>query len=332
MISKDHVVALSGGVGGAKLALGLAGALPSSRLSIVANTGDDFEYLGLHISPDIDSLIYTLAGVNNPVTGWGRAAESWTFMSEAERLGIDSWFRTGDKDLAVHVYRTDRLRSGSSLSAVTGEIARRMGIAVNVIPMSDDPVRTHLETDSGTLAFQDYFVRHECRPAVSGIHFQGRESAVPSAMFRQLLDSPDLAAIVLCPSNPYLSIDPILSIPGVTEALARNTAPVIAVSPVVQGRALKGPTAKIMGELGVPVTAAAVAMHYRDLIDGFILDSSDEALARPIAGTGLAVEIADTIMQSLDDRVSLARTVLEFSKRLQHAPARLPHKLRFRHS
>ncbi|MEX2123504.1 MAG: 2-phospho-L-lactate transferase [Woeseia sp.] len=330
MIPKGHVVALSGGVGGAKLALGLASVLPSSQLSIVANTGDDFEYLGLHISPDIDSLIYTLAGVNNPVTGWGRANESWTFMSEAERLGIDSWFRTGDKDLAVHVHRTSRLRSGSSLSAVTDEIARRMGIAANIIPMSDDPVRTYLETDVGTLAFQDYFVRHGCKPQVSGIRFQGCETAAPSPMFRQLLDSPDLAAVVLCPSNPYLSIDPVLSIPGVVEALACNKAPVIAVSPIVQGQAIKGPTAKIMGELGVPVTPAAVADHYQGLIDGFVLDSSDGELSRSMAGTGLAVEVANTVMQSLGDRASLARTVLEFSRRLQHAPARPRHNPRVR--
>jgi LPPG:FO 2-phospho-L-lactate transferase len=319
MTSDGHVIALSGGVGGAKLAVGLARILSEGQLSVVANTGDDFEYLGLHISPDIDSLVYALAGVNNTATGWGRAAETWSFMSELERLSLDSWFRIGDKDLAVHVYRTDRLRSGATLSAVTAEIGARMGIPVTVIPMTDDRVRTFVDTDQGLLAFQDYFVRRKCEPAVCKILFRGSEDAIPSPAFRELMTSPKLGAVVICPSNPYLSIDPILSIPGVTDELSGCPAPVIAVSPIVQGRAIKGPTAKIMDELDVLVTPGSVARHYDGLLDGLILDVADEALVRSITDTGLAVEVANTVMRSMDDRESLASKVLEFARRLQHS-------------
>ncbi len=311
------VLALSGGIGGAKLALGLARLLPAEQLAIVVNTGDDFEHLGLHISPDIDTLLYTLAGISNPETGWGRANESWSFMSALGELGADTWFRLGDQDLALNVYRTHHLRSGRTLSEVTADLAERLGLSVAVAPMSDDPVRTLVDTDAGLLEFQDYFVRRQCRPAVSGILFKGSESARPSPEFEELLNSRELAAVIICPSNPFLSIDPMLSIPGVRDSLINCAAPVIAVSPVVHGKAIKGPTAKIMGELGIPVAASAVAEHYDELIDGFVLDSSDTQFAKSIANRDLTVEVTSTVMITLDDRMSLARDVLEFATSLR---------------
>lgn len=311
------VLALSGGVGGAKLALGLASVLPAEQLAIVVNTGDDFEHLGLHISPDIDTLLYTLAGINNPETGWGRANESWSFMSALGELGAETWFRLGDRDLALNVYRTQGLRSGRTLSEVTADLAGRLGLSVAIAPMSDDPVRTLVDTDAGLLEFQEYFVRRQCKPAVSGILFKGSQNARPSPEFAQLLHSSQLIAVIICPSNPYLSIDPMLSVPGVRDALIHCAAPVIAVSPIVQGMAIKGPTAKIMGELGIPVAASAVAEHYGELLDGFVLDSSDTQFANSIANVDLTVEVTNTVMQTLDDRMSLARDVLEFAARLR---------------
>ena len=314
---KGVFMALSGGIGGAKLVLGMAGILPAKQLAVVVNTGDDFEHLGLHVSPDIDTLLYTLAGISNPETGWGRANESWSFMSALGELGADTWFRLGDKDLALNVYRTHRLRSGQTLTEITADLAGRLGLSVAVIPMSDDPVRTYLDTDSGLLEFQEYFVRRQCEPAVSGIHFKGSECARPSPAFENLLHSDELAAVIICPSNPFLSIDPMLSIPGVRDSLVSCTAPVIAVSPVIRGRSMKGPTAKIMGELGVPVAASAVAKHYEGLIDGFVLDSSDTDSADSLADSGLKLAMTNTVMQTLDDRISLARNVLEFAHSLR---------------
>ncbi len=314
---KGRFIALTGGIGGAKLALGMAGILPAAELTVVVNTGDDFEHLGLHICPDIDTLIYTLAGIGNPETGWGRANESWSFMSALDELGAETWFRLGDKDLALNVYRSHRLRSGQTLSEVTADLAKRLGLAVAVVPMSDDPVATHVDTDSGLLEFQEYFVRRRCEPVVSAIHFKGSESARMAPGFAKLLRGTELTAIIICPSNPFLSIDPILSIPGVKTSLSNCPAPVIAVSPLVGGKAIKGPTAKIMGELGVPVAASAVAEHYKGLIDGFVLDSSDAKFADSIADRGLKVKVTNTVMQTLDDRISLARDVLEFAVSLR---------------
>lgn len=317
MNNSGTVLALSGGIGGAKLALGLAKILPAGQLAIVVNTGDDFEHLGLHISPDIDTLLYTLAGINNPETGWGRANESWSFMSALDELGADTWFRLGDRDLALNVYRTHRLRAGQTLSEVTTDLAGRLGLSVAVTAMSDDPVRTLVDTDAGLLEFQEYFVRRQCKPTVSDIRFKGSESARPSPEFAKLLNSSALAAVIICPSNPFLSIDPMLSIPGVRDSLINCAAPVIAVSPIVQGMAIKGPTAKIMGELGIPVAASAVAEHYGELLDGFVIDASDSQFANSIAKCDLTVEVTKTVMHTLNDRMSLARNVLEFAARLR---------------
>lgn len=322
MTIAGNIVALSGGVGGAKLATGLANLLPPGRLTIIANTADDFEYHGLHISPDIDSLMYALAGVNNPDTGWGRDVESWTFMSELERLGLESWFRLGDRDLAVHVYRTSCLKSGRSLSSVTEDLCARFGIGARIAPMSDDAVGTVVRTDVGELPFQEYFVRRQCRPSVKAISFAGADDAAPSPRFLAALEDPGLAGIVICPSNPWLSIDPILSLPGAAAAIADSRAPVAAVSPIVQGKSIKGPTARIMADLGIPVSASSVARHYATLVDAFVLDSLDESIGQEIADHGIAVEIANTVMGTADDRKELARRVLGLLSRMSGADLR----------
>jgi LPPG:FO 2-phospho-L-lactate transferase len=308
------VLALSGGVGGAKLALGLYRILPRDTLTVVANTGDDFEHLGLSISPDLDTLLYTLAGQDNPELGWGRRGETWTFMAALEKLGGESWFRLGDGDLATHVERTRRLAAGEPLSAVTDDFRRRLGIAARLLPMSDDRVRTRLDTDRGWLDFQDYFVRLHCEPEVRRIVFSGAESARPHPDLLAWLADPGLCAVVFCPSNPFISIDPILAVPGIREALRACRAPVVAVSPIIGGKAVKGPTAKMMRELGLPVDAAAVARHYRDFIDLYVADETDRD---SVSGLEMPVVLAQTLMTTLDDREALARTVLAAAQRVR---------------
>ncbi len=314
------ILALAGGVGGAKLAAGLQTALdaPADLLTVV-NTGDDFEHLGLHISPDLDTVTYTLSGRANPETGWGLAGETWRFLDALAALGGEDWFRLGDRDLATHVERTRRLRAGETLSRVTSDLSGRLGAPSRIAPMCDEPVRTVVETGAGDLPFQEYFVRRACEPAVRGLRFEGARSARMSAAFASALADPALEAVVVCPSNPYLSVDPILAVPGAREALARCAAPVVAVSPIVGGRAIKGPAAKIMRELGVEASAAAVADRYRDLLDGFVLDETDRALARAIesAGAGVRVRVERTVMRTGEDRVRLAARVLEFARLLR---------------
>jgi LPPG:FO 2-phospho-L-lactate transferase len=308
------VLALSGGVGGAKLALGLYRVLPPDRLTVVANTGDDFEHLGLSISPDIDTLLYTLSGQSNTELGWGRQGETWTFMTALEKLGGASWFRLGDGDLATHVERTRRLAAGESLSAIVDKFRRRFGIAARILPMSDDKVRTMLETDQGWLDFQDYFVRLHCEPKVHRLEFAGSETARPHPLFLAAIDDPQLRAVVICPSNPFISIDPILSVPGVRDALRLCKAPVIAVSPIIGGKAVKGPTAKMMEELGLQVDAAAIARHYRDFLDIYIADESDRDAMTEL---DLPVVLAPTLMVTLGDREALARIVLDAADRFR---------------
>ena len=311
-------VALSGGVGGAKLALGLCDVLEDpGRLTIVANTGDDFEHLGLKVCPDLDTLTYTLAGLANPETGWGRAGETGTFMEALGALGGETWFFLGDKDLAIHVERTRRLRAGESLSAVTSDLCARLGIRARIVPMSDDPVPTIVDTEDGPLAFQHYFVRERCRPRVFGFRHEGAARARASAGFLSALAAPDLGAVIVCPSNPYISIDPILAVPGVRAALEACRAPVIAVSPIIGGQAVKGPTAKMMTERGIAPSAAAIAAHYAGLIDGFVLDEADRGEAVAITATGVAVEVAATIMTARGEKQALARAVLAFGERLR---------------
>ncbi len=310
-------LAISGGVGGAKLALGLSKLLAADQLAIVVNTGDDFRHLGLHISPDIDTLVYTLAGQSNPETGWGRRDESWHFMEALAGLGGETWFALGDRDLAMNVARTQRLASGQTLSQVTAALAGSLGIEHPILPMSDDPVHTRVHTGKGLLEFQHYFVRDRCEPVVSGFEFDGAEAAELNPEIEAWLDNPNLAGIILCPSNPFVSIDPVLALPGLRDRLRESAAPVIAVSPVVGGSAIKGPTVKMMQELSIPNTATWVADHYRDFLDGFILDDQDLALKPDIEALGLASHVTRTVMVTLEDRVSLAQACLDLLQTLR---------------
>lgn len=316
---KGPVLALSGGVGGSKLALGLARVLSPGALTVVANTGDDFEHLGLHISPDIDTLTYVLAGLQNQQTGWGRRDETWSFMAALGELGGETWFKLGDRDLAVHVERTRRLRAGEKLSTITSEIARSLGVSSRILPMSDDRVRTRVITRNGILDFQRYFVEAQCLPEVTGFFFDGAAHAEPHSEILATIRNPDLRAVIICPSNPYISIDPILALPDLRAALASSVAPVIAVSPIIGEHAVKGPTAKMMKELGRTVDVLTVASHYRDLIDGFVIDTADAQMAFKL---DLPVEVRPVLMLSLADRERLANAVLEFADRLAHPATR----------
>ncbi len=302
-----RILAITGGVGGAKLGLGLATLLPADQLSFAVNTGDDFTHLGLEICPDLDTLTYTLAGVANPEAGWGRRDETWSFMETLRTLGGESWFQLGDRDLALHALRTEMLRQGATRTEVAARIADALGVAHPLLPMSDDAVRTTVHTVDGPLAFQHYFVRDRCAPQVKGFEFQGIESARPNPAILDCLQQAD--GVVICPSNPYVSIDPLLHLPGMRDALRQAAAPVVAVSPIVGGSAIKGPTAKMMRELAVPSTAAGVAAHYGDLLDGFVLDEQD---ADSRHGLPVATVVTQTVMITLEDRVALARAVLEF--------------------
>ena len=314
------VVALSGGIGGAKLALGLGRVLPGPELAIVANTGDDFRHLGLAISPDVDTLLYTLSGLADPVRGWGRREETWTFMAALEQLGGETWFRLGDGDLAIHVERTRRLAAGETLTAVTDRLRLRLGIAARVLPMSDDPVRTRLDTDAGRLDFQDYFVRRRFEPRVRNVEFPGADTAAPSPEVMTALTSGDLRAVVICPSNPLLSIGPILAIAAIRAALLDCPAPVVAVSPIIGGEAVKGPTARMMRELGLDTSPAGVARHYAGLLDVLVIDEADAASDLP---AGVEVLVAPTLMTTLEDRERLARVVLAAADRVAGRPTAL---------
>jgi len=308
------IVALAGGVGGAKLAAGLAQVLAADALTVVVNTGDDFEHLGLHISPDLDTVMYTLAGINDSAQGWGIAGETWSFMDALEQLGGETWFKLGDRDLATHIRRTQALQAGASLSAVTQELCAALNIRHRVVPMSDQPVRTLVHTSEGVLAFQDYFVRRRAQPTVARVEYDGAERASMSDEFRSSLESRDLSAIILCPSNPYLSIAPILALPDVKAALRNRRAPVIAVSPIIAGRALKGPAAKIMREIGTEPSALEVARYYEDLIDALVVDSADVTLGPAIEALGLRCCVTPTIMKTKEERAELAVRVLEFAQ------------------
>lgn len=303
-----RVIVLTGGVGGAKLVLGLCHALPAENITAIVNTGDDFTHLGLAVSPDIDTLLYTLAGKSNPVQGWGRADESWAFMDAVRSLGGEDWFALGDGDLALHVLRTQRLREGEALSAIIADFAARWGIAARILPMSDDPVATRVLTDDGEVEFQHYFVRQRCAPQVRSIHFAGAHGAHAAPGVVEALRDEQSRAILIAPSNPFLSIDPILAVPAIRQALLQTRVPVIAVSPVVAGEAVKGPTAKIMRELGLEVSARTVSRHYADLIDGMLIDMRD-----PPTSLDLAHARADTLMKTLEDRIRVARAALDLA-------------------
>lgn len=307
-----RVTVLTGGVGGAKLVLGLCHAMPAEAVTAIVNTGDDFTHLGLAISPDIDTLLYTLSGKSNAAQGWGREGETWSFMAALRSLGGPGWFNLGDGDVALHVWRTARLAAGKTLSAVTADIAKAWGIGATILPMSDARVATMVDTDVGPLGFQDYFVARQCAPAVHAVRFDGAAEATAAAGVIEAIRDPDVRAILIAPSNPFLSVDPVLAVPGVRQALAETRVPVVAVSPLVGGTSVKGPTAKMMAELAIPTTARAIASHYAGVIDGLLIDERD-----PAGDPGIASARADTLMRTVEDRVRVARAALALADSLR---------------
>ncbi len=306
-------LALSGGVGGAKLVFGLTQVLPPEALVVAVNVGDDFEHLGLTICPDLDTVLYTLSGRVHAEQGWGRADESWCVRDELQRLGGDTWFALGDRDIALHLLRRQLLGQGLTLNAVSIELAHRLGVTITVLPVSDDRLRTMVDTDHGRLTFQDYFVRLRCEPAIRSLEFQGAASAALAPGVRAVLESPDLAGVILCPSNPYLSMAPMLALTELRERLRALTVPVIAVSPIVAGQAIKGPTAKIMRELGVQPTAGVIADLYADFVDAVIVDTADAALAAADA----RLVAAPTVMKSAEQKAALARSCITLLEALR---------------
>ena len=310
------VLAVTGGVGGAKLCLGLAQILDPEQLAFVINIGDDFEHFGLHISPDIDTLTYTLSGLSNQQQGWGREGETWNFIEAMRTLGGDAWFNLGDADLALHIFRTENLKQGETLSEVTAMIAERVGIKHRMFPVSDQRVPTVIQTDEGDLPFQEYFVKLRCEPKVNGFEFANADVARISPGLRAWLRESDLKAIIICPSNPYISVDPLLAAGGFGWFIKELNIPIIAVSPIVHGQAIKGPTAKIMTELNIPNDAVAVAAHYKDIIDAFVIDEQDAALAKKIEDLGLRTITAPTVMLTLEDKIRLAEVVMDFVRQI----------------
>ncbi|MCB2202479.1 2-phospho-L-lactate transferase [bacterium] len=303
------VCALAGGVGGAKLVDGLAAILPPSQLSVIVNTGDDFEYLGLKISPDLDTVCYTLAGLANPITGWGQQDESWVTYDALAALGGPDWFRLGDRDLATHLFRTEALKAGETLSTVTRALCDAWGIVHPVLPMSNDPVRTFVRTKEGQdLGFQEYFVHQACEPEVGGFEFRGAEDAQPLPEAFAALNAADL--IMIAPSNPWVSIGPILAVPGYLEVIQNK--PTIAVSPIVGGKALKGPAAKMYQELGIAPSASAVAAQYREFLTGFVFDEVDADELDKIERWRIISLVTDTVMKDKSDRIQLAEEILQF--------------------
>ncbi len=303
------ILALSGGVGGAKLVQGLAAHVPADTLAIVVNTGDDIDHFGLHISPDVDTVMYTLAGLASLDRGWGLQGETWSAMGMFERYGAETWFNLGDQDLATNILRTEALRQGHPLSIVTDELRRRLGLAVRIIPMTDDPVTTYVDTPIGKLHFQEYFVRERCTPEVLGIEFRGLSEAHPSPPLQKALAEAD--AIIVTPSNPIVSVGPILGVPGVRDALRQSRARRIAVTPLIQGQAVKGPTVPMMHWAGLEPNAVSVARLYSDFLDTFILDERDAALRPDIEALGLRVHVADTLMTTAQDKARLAHEILD---------------------
>jgi LPPG:FO 2-phospho-L-lactate transferase len=307
-----NIVALAGGVGGAKLAYGLAQILKPEELTIIVNTGDDFEHYDLYICPDLDTVCYTLAGLANSETGWGRANETWNVFENAKNLGGPDWFNLGDQDLGTHLERTRRLKAGDSLSNITQDFCKAWGIQHTVLPISDQPVRTIVGTDEGELAFQEYFVHRRCEPRVKGFRFEGIEFAEPAPGAIEAIQSAD--AVVICPSNPWVSIDPILKLMSLAPALSHwdKEKKVVAISPIIGGQTVKGPAAKMYRELGIEPSALAVANHYQSLLKGFVIDNLDSQLFESVRSLGMEVCVTNTLMKSLDDRTQLAHEVMDF--------------------
>jgi LPPG:FO 2-phospho-L-lactate transferase len=303
-----RVVVLSGGVGGAKLVDGMARALPSGNVTAIVNTGDDFDLFGLHVSPDLDTVCYTLAGMSNPDTGWGRKDETWHVLGMLREMGAPTWFALGDRDLATHLDRTRLLGEGRTLSEVTRGFCADWGVKARVLPMSDDPVHTLIVTrEMGTLPFQEYFVKYHFRPSVTGMRFVGLSRARPAPGVIQAILQADL--VLFAPSNPFVSLDPILGVRGVRQALTSKL--VVAVSPIVGGEALKGPAAKMFRELGQDPSPVAVLEHYRRLVSVFVLDEHDVELSDAISRWGVVPLVTDTIMKTAEDRLRLAGFILQ---------------------
>ncbi len=313
-----NVVALAGGVGGAKMVDGLARNLPPAGLTVVVNIGDDFEHLGLRICPDLDTVLYTLAGLADPRKGWGRADESWRFLETLEALGGPTWFRLGDRDLALHMERTRRLRSGENLSQVMDTLRRKFGVDVAVLPASDDPIPTVVLCDDHERAFQQYFVAEACQPEVRGFRYEGSENAAPALGVIEAIQASD--AVVFCPSNPWVSLDPILAVPGIREAVGGK--PVVGVSPIIGGQALRGPAAKMYAELGIEPSALAVAQHFRHFLHAILIDVQDHAYKGQIESLGMEAHVTETIMRTMEDREALGGEVLRIAASCLQAEAR----------
>ena len=303
---------LSGGVGGAKLVLGLSQVLNNDDFMTIVNTGDDFVHLGLQICPDIDTLIYTLAELVDQERGWGLKDESWNFLDKTKLLGGESWFNLGDKDLATHVHRTQRLAKGENLTSITKNLASSFGVEAKIVPMTNDLVSTVVETREGDLAFQHYFVRDRCLPIVKRFRFEGIKSSVINPSIKEYGEENNKSAVLLAPSNPFVSIDPIIGVPGMTEELVKMKGPKIAISPIVNSKAIKGPAAKMMQELGIPSTSIEVTNHYKGLIDAVVIDHADAALSEKIEDMGIKVFVTNTVMHSLKEKITLANECLNF--------------------
>ena len=303
---------LSGGVGGAKLVLGLSQVLNNDDFMTIVNTGDDFVHLGLKICPDIDTIIYTLAELVDQERGWGLKDESWNFLEKTKLLGGESWFNLGDKDLATHVHRTQRLAKGEDLTSITKNLASSFGVEAKIVPMTNDLVSTVVETREGDLAFQHYFVRDRCLPIVKSFRFEGIKSSVINPSIKEYGEENNKSAVLLAPSNPFVSIDPIIGVPGMTEKLVTMKGPKIAISPIINSKAIKGPAAKMMQELGIPSTSIEVTNHYKGLIDAIVIDHADAALSEKIEDMGIKVFVTNTVMHSLKEKITLANECLNF--------------------
>jgi LPPG:FO 2-phospho-L-lactate transferase len=302
-------VALAGGIGASKFLTGLIAVLPPEQVTIIVNTGDDFQWMGLYICPDLDTVTYTLAGLANPVTGWGINADTFYALERLQTLGCDTWFKLGDRDLATHIYRSQKIREGNTLAEVTADISRKNGIRSAILPMTNRYVPTEIQTDEGTLAFQDYFVRRRCEPRVEAFFFRTIENASPAPGVLEAVRAAEV--VFICPSNPYISIGPILAVPGIRQALHETNARVLAVTPIIAGRSIKGPTARMLREMGQDVSAVSVAGMYSDFVDLFVLDQRDAGLLPDVARLGLDVRVADTLMDDHPSKIDLARKVVE---------------------
>lgn len=318
-----QVVALTGQVGGAKLVDGLY-RLRGKDLAAVVNTGDDYEHLTLSFSPDIDTVLYVLSGLASPSAPWEPAGETQSLFATLKRFGGPDNLTLGDRSLAAPLLRTAWIAEGRRLTEITLDFCKQLGIGARVLPMSDDPIRTHVLTEDGAVPFQEYFTALACEPVVRGFQYAGADDAMITPEVADVLDSPDLEAVILCPANPYHTIRPILEVPGMTELLRKRKAPVIAVTPIVGGKALKGSAGKMMRELRHEASARRVALEYLRLIDGFVIDAVDEADAQSVRSSGIEVLVANTIMRTVEDRTTLANAVLGFAqdireRRLQEA-------------